>query len=219
MLEAEFNRQIQAIIQQPDNKTTRRFYWSCQKLGPGTEAEMLTALAFIARNFSSQTAQGAYEVIRFGSGALPEEMISSAVYLQAGHTPEQVSRMAHDGRLPIFDPSSTHPRLWTSGVPWPSAGSRRTARQPCPTHSGSDILTRRRHTAVPGLMSRNITAPYWMPCGISPRIWLWLQAAGGASRFLPAGTRSYSMRWTHALDSAPPSPPGSPSMQIRMRSR
>ena len=56
MLEAEFNRQIQAIIQQPDNKTTRRFYWSCQKLGPGTEAEMLTALAFIARNFSSQTA-------------------------------------------------------------------------------------------------------------------------------------------------------------------
>ena len=106
MLETKFERQIQAIIQQPDNKTTRRLYWSCQKLGPGTEAEMLTALAFIARNFSSQTAQGAYEVIRFGSGALPEEMISSAVYLQAGHTPEQVSRMAHDGRLPIFDPSS-----------------------------------------------------------------------------------------------------------------
>ena len=67
---------------------------------------MLTALDFIARNFSRQTAQSAYEVIRFGSGALPEEMVSAAAYLQAGHTPKQVSRMAYDGRLPIFDPSA-----------------------------------------------------------------------------------------------------------------
>ena len=116
MLETEFERQIQAIIQQPDDMTTHLLYWSCQRLGMGTEVGMLTALNFIAGNFSRQTAQGTYEIIRFGSGVLPEEMISAAAYLQDGHTPEQVSGMAHDGKLPIFDPSSFVDALSSLGL-------------------------------------------------------------------------------------------------------
>ncbi|MFQ7451075.1 MAG: hypothetical protein ACLRNQ_06190 [Flavonifractor plautii] len=64
--------------------------------------DMLTALRVVARNFSEETLQGAYEIIQHQNAALPSEMFAAAVYLQAGRTPAEVSGLAREGRLMGF---------------------------------------------------------------------------------------------------------------------
>ena len=63
---------------------------------------MLTALRVVARNFSEETLQGAYEIIQHQNAALPSELFAAAVYLQAGRTPAEVSGLAKEGRLMGF---------------------------------------------------------------------------------------------------------------------
>ena len=63
---------------------------------------MLTALRVVARNFSEETLQGAYEIIQHQNAALPSELFAAAVYLQAGRTPAEVSGLAREGRLMGF---------------------------------------------------------------------------------------------------------------------
>ena len=93
--------------------------------------DMLTALRVVARNFSEETLQSAYEIIQNQNAALPSELFTAAVYLQAGRTPTEVSGLAREGRLMGFfgperpeEPAGLRPApLWSPGrssgfTPW-----------------------------------------------------------------------------------------------------
>lgn len=103
MTKDKFEQQLQAIIPRPSPETTAALYEmgvdALDKKGP---QDILNAFDFIARNFDREVLQGAYEIIRHGSAALPGELVAAAVFLQNGDTPEHMSQLAHDGRLMCF---------------------------------------------------------------------------------------------------------------------
>lgn len=103
MKKEEFEQQIQAMIPQPSPETTADLY----KLGLDIVDEegpqsILAAFDFIARNFDQSVLQSAYEIIRYGSAALPGEMVAAAVFLQNGDTPARMSQRAEQGYLMCF---------------------------------------------------------------------------------------------------------------------
>ena len=106
MERTDFEQQINALIPQPDPKTTAELFEFGQELGLEDECfsarALLTSLQFIARNFSERTLQGAYEIISYGSAALPDEMVAAAVYLENGGSPQEVAKMAEAGTLMCF---------------------------------------------------------------------------------------------------------------------
>ena len=106
MERTDFEQQINALIPQPDPKTTAELFKFGQELGLEDECfsarALLTSLQFIARNFSERTLQGAYGIISYGSAALPDEMVAAAVYLENGGSPQEVAKMAEAGTLMCF---------------------------------------------------------------------------------------------------------------------
>ena len=106
MERTDFEEQINALIPQPDPKTTAELFKFGQELGLEDKCfsarTLLTSLQFIARNFSERTLQGAYEIISYGSAALPDEMVAAAVYLENGGSPQEVAKMAEAGTLMCF---------------------------------------------------------------------------------------------------------------------
>ena len=88
MTKEDFERQINATIPRPDPEITAALFKFGQELGLEGECfnahALLTSLQFIARNFSERTLQSAYEIISYGSAALPDEMVAAAVYLGFG---------------------------------------------------------------------------------------------------------------------------------------
>ena len=91
MTKEDFEGKLNALVPQPDPETTAALFAFGQELGDTAECfgvqALLTSLQFIARNFSERTLQGAYEIIRCGSAALPDEMVAAAVYIENGSTP------------------------------------------------------------------------------------------------------------------------------------
>lgn len=103
MTKEEFEQQLQAIIPQPSPEATTALYeMGVDALGEDGPQDILNAFDFIARNFDREVLQGAYEIIRRGSAALPGELVAAAVFLQDGDTPEHMSQLAHDGHLMCF---------------------------------------------------------------------------------------------------------------------
>lgn len=106
MTKEDFEGKLNALVPQPDPETTAALFAFGQELGDTAECfgvqALLTSLQFIARNFSERTLQGAYEIIRCGSAALPDEMVAAAVYLESGSTPQAVAEMAEVGSLMCF---------------------------------------------------------------------------------------------------------------------
>lgn len=103
MTKDKFEQQLQAIIPRPSPETTAALYeMGVDALGEDGPQDILNAFDFIARHFDRETLQGAYEIIRHGSAALPGELVAAAVFLQNGDTPEHMSQLAHDGRLMCF---------------------------------------------------------------------------------------------------------------------
>ena len=106
MERTDFERQINALVPRPDPETTADLFAFGQELGDTAECfgvqALLTSLQFIARNFDGQTLQSAYEIIRHGFAALPDEMVAAAVYLQNGCTPQHAAEMAEAGVLMCF---------------------------------------------------------------------------------------------------------------------
>ena len=106
MTKEDFERQINATIPRPDPEITAALFKFGQELGQEGECfnvrALLTSLQFIARNFSERTLQSAYEIISYGSAALPDEMVAAAVYLENGSTSQDVSKMADAGSLMCF---------------------------------------------------------------------------------------------------------------------
>ncbi|EOS57419.1 hypothetical protein [Anaerotruncus sp. G3(2012)] len=102
----EFEQWINKLVPQPDPEITTALFEFGQELGQEGECfnvrALLTSLQFIARNFSERTLQGAYELIHYGSAALPDEMVAAAVYLESGSTPQTVAEMAEAGLLMCF---------------------------------------------------------------------------------------------------------------------
>ena len=113
MQKKEFIRQLNELVPRPDPVTTEALYRFDRECAESEYIDMLTALRVVARNFSEETLQGAYEIIRHRNAALPSEMFAAAVYLQAGRTPEEVSGLAKEGRLMGF-----------FGPEWPEEPSR-----------------------------------------------------------------------------------------------
>lgn len=106
MTKEDFEQQINTLIPQPDSEITADLFEFGQELGLEDECfsahALLTSLQFIARNFSERTLQGAYEIISYGSAALPDEMVAVAVYLENGGSPQEVAKMAEAGTLMCF---------------------------------------------------------------------------------------------------------------------
>ncbi len=115
---------------------------------------MLTALRVVARNFSEETLQSAYEIIQNQNAALPSELFTAAVYLQAGRTPAEVSGLAREGRL---NPGHGPPHHGSTGVC-------RKARR-APLYPGRPGLRAHQGVvpALAGLPRRG--RPYHLPCG------------------------------------------------------
>ena len=136
MQKTEFIRQLNELAPSPDPVTTEALYRFDRECAETEYIDMLTALRVVARNFSEETLQGAYEIIQHQNAALPSELFAAAVYLQAGRTPAEVSGLAREGRLMGFfarsgrrSPAGLRPApLWSPGgsngfTPWTSGGS------------------------------------------------------------------------------------------------
>ena len=149
MQKKEFIRQLNELVPRPDPVTTEALYRFDRECAESEYIDMLTALRVVARNFSGETLQGAYELIQHQNAALPSEMFAAAVCLQAGRTPAEVSQLAVKGALMGFfgperpeEPSRTAPpwppispvmRIWVSRR-WPvtrCGWSEIRARRPC----------------------------------------------------------------------------------------
>ena len=102
MQKKEFIRQLNELVPRPDPVTTEALYRFDRECAESEYIDMLTALRVVARNFSGETLQGAYELIQHQNAALPSEMFAAAVYLQAGRTPAEVSQLAVKGALMGF---------------------------------------------------------------------------------------------------------------------
>ena len=102
----EFERQLHALVPQPDPEITAALFSFGQELGQEDNYDgvrgLLNSLSFVSRHFSAATAQGVYEIIQHGSAALPDEMVAAAVYLENGSTPQAVAEMADAGSLMCF---------------------------------------------------------------------------------------------------------------------
>ena len=102
MQKKEFIRQLNELVPRPDPVTTEALYRFDRECAESEYIDMLTALRVVARNFSVETLQGAYELIQHQNAALPSEMFAAAVCLQAGRTPAEVSQLAVKGALMGF---------------------------------------------------------------------------------------------------------------------
>ena len=102
MQKKEFIRQLNELVPRPDPVTTEALYRFDRECAESEYIDMLTALRVVARNFSEETLQGAYEIIQHQNAALPSEMFAAAVCLQAGRTPAEVSQLAVKGALMGF---------------------------------------------------------------------------------------------------------------------
>ena len=102
MQKYKFIRQLNELVPRPDPVTTEALYRFDRECAESEYIDMLTALRVVARNFSGETLQGAYELIQHQNAALPSEMFAAAVYLQAGRTPAEVSQLAVKGALMGF---------------------------------------------------------------------------------------------------------------------
>ena len=102
MQKNKFIRQLNELVPRPDPVTTEALYRFDRECAESEYIDMLTALRVVARNFSGETLQGAYELIQHQNAALPSEMFAAAVCLQAGRTPAEVSALARKGGLMGF---------------------------------------------------------------------------------------------------------------------
>lgn len=102
MRKEEFTQQLNELVPRPDPATTEALYRFSQECEEADGPDMVTAFRVVARNFSRETMQGAYEIIQHQNAALPSELFAAAVYLQAGYTPAEVSKMAYKGALMGF---------------------------------------------------------------------------------------------------------------------
>ena len=102
----DFERQVNELVPKPDPQTTSALFAFGQELDAESECdstlELLNSLEFISRHFDPEVLQNAYEIIRHGSAALPEELVAASVFLQDGDTPEHVARQVSNGYLMCF---------------------------------------------------------------------------------------------------------------------
>ena len=84
MQKKEFIRQLNELVPGPDPVTTEALYRFDRECAESEYIDMLTALRVVARNFSGETLQGAYELIQHQNAALPSEMFAAAVYPRPG---------------------------------------------------------------------------------------------------------------------------------------
>ena len=93
MQKKEFIRQLNELVPRPDPVTTEALYRFDRECAETEYIDMLTALRVVARNFSEETLQSAYEIIQNQNAALPSELFTAAVYLQPG---------VHRQRCPVW---------------------------------------------------------------------------------------------------------------------
>lgn len=107
MKKKEFKRRIGELIPLPDADTTAALFQFGRECGMDEapnmgQEELLTTLGFIAQYFDKEVLQKTYRLINCGWAVLTSEMVSAAIYLQKGTTPQRVSKMAYDGELMCF---------------------------------------------------------------------------------------------------------------------
>lgn len=105
MERTDFERQVNAVVPRPDQKTTAALFAFGQELGnePGCDSaqDLLNSLHFISRHFNAEITQGAYEIIRHGA-VLPGEMVAAALHMRNNCTPRQAAKLAEAGYLMHF---------------------------------------------------------------------------------------------------------------------
>ena len=136
MQKKEFIRQLNELVPRPDPVTTEALYRFDRECAETEYIDMLTALRVVARNFSEETLQSAYEIIQNQNAALPSELFTAAVYLQPGvHRqrcpvwPGRAGLWASLARSGRRSSAGLRPApLWSLGgsngfTPWTSGGS------------------------------------------------------------------------------------------------
>ncbi len=105
MKKEEFERIIRQMVPHPDAAATEEWYAYGRDMNDGDSdgflLELVSSFGFIANNFSTETVQKVYEIIRYGT-ALPSEMVAAAVHLQNGDTPQRMATFADKGHLMCF---------------------------------------------------------------------------------------------------------------------
>ena len=93
MQKKEFIRQLNELVPRPDPVTTEALYRFDRECAETEYIDMLTALRVVARNFSEETLQSAYEIIQNQNAALPSELFTAASTFRPG---------AHRQRCPVW---------------------------------------------------------------------------------------------------------------------
>jgi len=107
MKKDDFERQINALVPQPDPETTTALFKFYQELGEEPDCfsmrDLFNSLHFISRHFNAEVTQKTYEIIRHGA-ALPDEMVAAAFHManDCDCTPQQMAQAAEDGMLMCF---------------------------------------------------------------------------------------------------------------------
>ncbi len=103
MTKEDFERQVNALVPAPDFQTTAALFRFGQELGQTPECDgvrdLLNSLNFISRHFDREVLQNVYGIIRYGSAALPGELVAAAVLLQDGNAPESLPDLIRHGHL------------------------------------------------------------------------------------------------------------------------
>ena len=99
MQKKEFIRQLNELVPRPDPVTTEALYRFDRECAESEYIDMLTALRVVARNFSGETLQGAYELIQVGPHLLQTREDGEAA-LQLVHPAVPLCGMAqpHSGQ-------------------------------------------------------------------------------------------------------------------------
>ena len=105
MQKKEFIRQLNELVPRPDPVTTEALYRFDRECAESEYMDILTALRVVARNFSGETLQGAYEIIQHQNAAMP----SQKLHLIGKH--RDIGR--HPTRMPP-DMSSSYSAAWAA---------------------------------------------------------------------------------------------------------
>lgn len=93
MSDQEFTDQMNTLIPAPSVEANRNLLDLADALWFGLKEDLYHTFAFISRHFTAETLQNVYDCCETKNhGALPWELIGTAIYLQAGASPQEIGK-------------------------------------------------------------------------------------------------------------------------------
>ena len=93
MSDQEFTVHMNALIPTPSVEANRNLLDLADALWFGLKEDLYHTFAFISRHFTAETLQNVYDCCETKNhGALPWELVGTAIYLQAGASPQEIGK-------------------------------------------------------------------------------------------------------------------------------